>query len=625
MATGKYQYTPLTGPRQIRLLKLNSAASLEDPELSVDLITVSLDAAPPFEALSYTWGDPLPQAEIRCSGFSAHIGLSLYGALRRLRYPGPGPGPLLWADALCINQEDFVERTAQVRIMGDIFAAAENTVIWLGEEDGDVAPAMDLLHRFWHVWEKLGIPEDWAYDFQSMVFRFSDKGNQKTNGALQSAFGEISSQLEAFRDIWVLLRRPWFSRKWVIQEVMNSLDHGLVLLAGSNMVPWSAVQAWFAFLSWNPAASDRFILSYSPRLETSPSSISNAWSEYNRAWTLAFMGKGNRQLMHLLSNTLPFRCTDPRDHVIALLAISTDFSLHKDLVDYGVSTEELYRRLARECVQNSPDLGILWSFLSVVPVDQRTINSWTPNIEELPAMNNLALITTWMALLGKKYGGASGSTQLDAFVSGGELQIRGRIVDRVERLGMDMSAFPEVHCHPAGDFGKLYGRIVHWLDECEAIAESANLKNGTFHATILTEDLFEDWLADDVAAAKKDLPLYRQVREAIASTGDETSFHEAAPTGLGVTSLTRIDRILGRMIYRRFGRTMHGRIGWAPHVAEGGDLICLFDGMRFPYVLRPKDGSGGAYALVGDCYFSGLMAGEAMGTPDVRSEIISLK
>ncbi|KAK2057545.1 hypothetical protein LY76DRAFT_657086, partial [Colletotrichum caudatum] len=45
---------------------------------------------------------------------------------------------LLWADALCINQKDVPGRNQQVRMMGDIYAAARSAVIWLGEEPGEV-------------------------------------------------------------------------------------------------------------------------------------------------------------------------------------------------------------------------------------------------------------------------------------------------------------------------------------------------------------------------------------------------------------------------------------------------------------------------------------------------------
>jgi hypothetical protein len=50
----------------------------------------------------------------------------------------PGVDDLLvsfrWYDALCINQNDIQERTAQVQLMGEIFKNANPVVAWLGPE-----------------------------------------------------------------------------------------------------------------------------------------------------------------------------------------------------------------------------------------------------------------------------------------------------------------------------------------------------------------------------------------------------------------------------------------------------------------------------------------------------------
>ena len=38
----------------------------------------------------------------------------------------------IWADAVCINQNDLDERSSQVNIMSDIYSGAKNCQIWLG-------------------------------------------------------------------------------------------------------------------------------------------------------------------------------------------------------------------------------------------------------------------------------------------------------------------------------------------------------------------------------------------------------------------------------------------------------------------------------------------------------------
>lgn len=40
--------------------------------------------------------------------------------------------PKIWADAVCINQNDVDERSSQVGIMSDIYSSAKGCQIWLG-------------------------------------------------------------------------------------------------------------------------------------------------------------------------------------------------------------------------------------------------------------------------------------------------------------------------------------------------------------------------------------------------------------------------------------------------------------------------------------------------------------
>ncbi|KAH7196263.1 heterokaryon incompatibility [Fusarium oxysporum] len=79
-----------------------------------------------FSALSYAWGDPLPRKRIICSGRAVEIGPSLHNALVNIR--SRQYRRLVWADALCINQNDITERASQVRLMGEIYSAATTTV-----------------------------------------------------------------------------------------------------------------------------------------------------------------------------------------------------------------------------------------------------------------------------------------------------------------------------------------------------------------------------------------------------------------------------------------------------------------------------------------------------------------
>ncbi len=48
-----------------------------------------------------------------------------------------GSARLLWADQICINQDDIEERNHQIEFMREIYANARRTLIWIGDSDQD--------------------------------------------------------------------------------------------------------------------------------------------------------------------------------------------------------------------------------------------------------------------------------------------------------------------------------------------------------------------------------------------------------------------------------------------------------------------------------------------------------
>lgn len=153
------------GPR-FRLLQL--APGEEHDEICGNLLIRPVFDAPRYTALSYSWG-----TEPRCRQIllgkrqpepfpvSAH----LYAALQRLRHATEPT--MVWVDAICINQTNFVERGAQVHIMAQIFNAAEEVTIWLGTITETDVPDREL---FWQLcqqpnpwWRRLWILQECAY------------------------------------------------------------------------------------------------------------------------------------------------------------------------------------------------------------------------------------------------------------------------------------------------------------------------------------------------------------------------------------------------------------------------------------------------------------------------------
>ncbi|KAF7196583.1 hypothetical protein HII31_01953 [Pseudocercospora fuligena] len=128
---------------KIRLLSLWPGSG-EDPLLG-HLDTYELDQAPLFEALSYCWGRVDPSYTINISSEKLEVTENLKLALFRLR--NSDAVRRLWIDGICINQQDATEKTAQVKLMRDIYQKAHRTVVWLGEEDPETRLAFNLCAR----------------------------------------------------------------------------------------------------------------------------------------------------------------------------------------------------------------------------------------------------------------------------------------------------------------------------------------------------------------------------------------------------------------------------------------------------------------------------------------------
>ena len=128
--TSSYQYEPLgPGLPRTRILTLEASHSWTS-EICCRLTTVNLDPELIVEAISYTWGDAAESKPINLEGHCRLVGANLESFLRHRRETYKPVD--LWIDALCINQNDPIEKSKQVRIMNLIFGTFSKVTVWLG-------------------------------------------------------------------------------------------------------------------------------------------------------------------------------------------------------------------------------------------------------------------------------------------------------------------------------------------------------------------------------------------------------------------------------------------------------------------------------------------------------------
>jgi hypothetical protein len=121
MGQQTYAYEPLKYlDRTIRLIRI----VFTTPHVCCEFHVVSLEDQPVFSALSYMWGDPNNQGTVFVDGSSVSVTVNLVAALRHLYKIWSSNSKdvqWLWADAVCINQQDVEEENHQVPLIEGIY------------------------------------------------------------------------------------------------------------------------------------------------------------------------------------------------------------------------------------------------------------------------------------------------------------------------------------------------------------------------------------------------------------------------------------------------------------------------------------------------------------------------
>ena len=114
---------------EIRTIRLHGWRYSADDPIVCSLITQRNASTGSYEALSYAWGTKIHEKPITLNGLPYAVTEALYTALKSLRRYADRH---IWVDALAINQVDIPERNSAVQQMRQIYASAQETIIWLG-------------------------------------------------------------------------------------------------------------------------------------------------------------------------------------------------------------------------------------------------------------------------------------------------------------------------------------------------------------------------------------------------------------------------------------------------------------------------------------------------------------
>jgi hypothetical protein len=300
----RYQYQPLdTAKDEIRLIRLLPGSFSDDIEIEIfhtrlrsnkkdeenepgkkrsksrkiwDSIMHSkkLEDALSYEALSYVWGSEdnpsfVSVRNIKQStqprSWQLPVTRNLGEALRYLRKEDEAR--ILWVDAVCINQQDLGERSAQVSKMGDIYRNAAQVDVWLGTEAKDSDVAIDLVHSISSDLVTTDEKDRPVSDIQYTVWPGTDTAKLLANPV------RFKPGFKALRN---LCQREWFTRLWIYQEYQ--LSKVAIGIIGGRTLDLRILYKVLSFLYNNPMGeyrsgsidNARVLLQPIPRLVSAP-------------------------------------------------------------------------------------------------------------------------------------------------------------------------------------------------------------------------------------------------------------------------------------------------------------------------------------------------------------------
>jgi ankyrin repeat protein len=302
-----YQYTSLL-PRDstFRLLKL---LKYQSRELECELFPQSLlnNEHVSYEALSYVWGSTELVECITLNQKRHWITDNLYSALQCLRLHDRDR--YLWIDAICIDQSNKEEQGSQVQQMGKIFSSAEGVLFWLGKATLEITSFMDTLNQ--HI--RTGA------DCQPGQLTLDDDRRDECRTGLRQ-----------------LLRRQWFTRVWILQEVANARK--ATVCSGTQSIPAEIFACAPFVMEEEPEPHCQPILEIMPR----PSRSGSWWGQ-------------KRDLYTLLRKFPTSKATDERDKIYALLGMSSNPSDTQSInIDYQKPIHQVVHRAVTHLLRSTP-------------------------------------------------------------------------------------------------------------------------------------------------------------------------------------------------------------------------------------------------------------------------------
>ncbi|KAH7406307.1 heterokaryon incompatibility protein-domain-containing protein [Phaeosphaeria sp. MPI-PUGE-AT-0046c] len=575
-----------------------------------------------YTALSYVWGTPIFDQTILVGDTSIAITRSLAAALRSLR--STEISIFLWIDQICINQPNTREKEQQIPLMGLIYTHATNTLIWLGDEDGqEPLLALDTM-EYIHSRLQMSDAEITPSDFDRLDFPPPDH--------------------RSWRAIRLLLQRPWFSRLWTIQEAV--LSRNLFVKCGEAVASWDDLAAWCYVLEHSKLLQ---WLSTTDTSECKPtdgtcygrrSPLGGATIDSLQSARLHNLTMVEQEyLLNSLVRTRYAQATDAKDKVYGVLGISES----NIVPDYSAATtaRDIYEEA---CLTQIP--GLIYELLSCVDHDTPLKPSWVPDWSTDRVTEALGYSTKAWTLyhagskaIGELIISTPHPTTVDLSGDKKRITLSGLVFDTIVLLGdVNEQATLDIDepQHGNASLVSCVQLVRERYTPEEYPAPNISIYDAFWQTLVAgrdgsgiacpTEehsDVFS-LILDSTTGKMPSLPgqKYNSRRQKGFFTLASLQTRRPAKTLEDLRTAIR-----AALTMRRFAVTQRGYFALVPRGAREGDEIVVFEKACVPFVVREAyydNGTCQGYELLGETYVHGIMKGEAMNMPDSHLEDVTL-
>lgn len=490
---------------------------------------------------------------------------------------------MLWADGICINQNDKDEKSHQVGLLPHIFQNASVTVAMIGY-DSEMGSAVEALKnlRDTHVQDPDSaelLHEDWEPKWALIA--------------------------EVFNNCW-------FRRAWIVQEAVASPE--VVLFCGSSII------------SWRDLFAIRRTLDQHQHL---PTAVATAWRPFQTlSWLRSWEVRQIRWSVLLLLETFrDVKSSLTRDRFFSLLGISSDGNLPGFTPDYQCPLEVVVCSFARALVAQGMGMQLLHG--AGISSQPQRFPSWVPDWT-VPKPPSLSKSRTRGVVFNACGNAKARITCLEADSTTAmfkELEVEGYIVDTIKYVSKASNE--------PSSWSRYFTEVDAMVEQLSTVFSEQTRQDlkrevpiaNAKHPQVAVPgglNLHQSYQAFRKILKKQKYTKKYQNQRSSPTDSESVSNAESQEMGL-MTKSKSYELLLGGSIKGwRFATTESPDCGIVPNNAQEGDGVVVFGGGSVPFIVRKSPEREGIYQLIGECFISGIMDGKKVNSGCIQPETLTL-